>query len=93
MSKNKLYMKVTNDEYELPLAVADSIADLARMTGVKPESLYSIISEDRSTGCHSHCELYKQFQEASEKNKEEYHKSLIWDKYHEAQVKKLKGKR
>ena len=34
-----------------------------------------IVGEDRSTGCHSHCELYKQFQEASEKNKEEYHKS------------------
>lgn len=52
-----------------------------------------VVGEDRKTGCHSHCELYKQFQEASEKNKEEYHKSLIWDKYHEAQVKKLKGKR
>lgn len=52
-----------------------------------------IVGEDRDTGCHSYCERYKQFQEMSAKNKEEYHKSLIWDKYHEAQVKKLKGKR
>ena len=54
MSKNKLYMKVTNDKYELPLAVADSIADLARMTGIKPESLYSIISRDRHGKKHSY---------------------------------------
>lgn len=46
MSK-KLWMKVTNDEYELPLAVAESAAELARMTGIKPESLYSIISRER----------------------------------------------
>lgn len=49
-----------------------------------------IIGEDRSTGCHSHCERYKQFQEASEKNKEEYQKSLIWEKYRDAMIKKSK---
>mgnify|MGYP007022101411 CR=1 FL=1 len=48
---------------------------------------------ERQPHCHGKCEKYKQFQEDSAKNKEEYHKSLIWDKYHEAQVKKLKGKR
>ena len=48
---------------------------------------------ERHPHCHEECEKYKQFQEDSAKNKEEYHKSLIWDKYHEAQVKKLKGKR
>ena len=53
MSK-KLWMKVTNDEYELPLAVADTMAELARMTGVKPESLYSIISRDRHGKKHSY---------------------------------------
>ena len=53
MSK-KLWMKVTNDEYELPLAVADSMAELARMTGIKPESLYSIISRDRHGKKHSY---------------------------------------
>lgn len=39
------------------------------------------VGEDRKTGCHSHCELYKQFQEASKRNKEEYRKSLIYDAY------------
>lgn len=34
MSKKKLWMKVTNDEYELPLAVTESAAELARMVGV-----------------------------------------------------------
>ena len=30
----KLYMAVTNDEYELPVAVADSKTELANMTGI-----------------------------------------------------------
>lgn len=53
MSK-KLWMKVTNDEYELPLAVADTMAELARMTGIKPESLYSIISRERRGKKHTY---------------------------------------
>ncbi len=48
---------------------------------------------ERHPHCHGECEKYKQFQEASAKNKEEYHKSLIWDKYHEAQVKNQKRKK
>ena len=51
------------------------------------------VGEDRKTSCHSHCELYKQFQETSKKNKEEYHKSLIWVEYHAAQLKKSKGRK
>lgn len=39
-----LWLKVTKDEYQLPLAVADTAAELARMTGVKPDSLYSMRS-------------------------------------------------
>ena len=31
--KNTLYMMVTTDKYELPLAVADSIKELATMDG------------------------------------------------------------
>lgn len=37
-----LWLKVTKDEYQLPLAVADTAAELARMTGVKPDSLYAM---------------------------------------------------
>ena len=32
-----IYMEVTQDEYELPVAVADSASELARMAGVSPE--------------------------------------------------------
>lgn len=35
-----LWLQVTNDEYELPLAVADSCKELARMVGVTPQNIY-----------------------------------------------------
>lgn len=40
----KLYIMVTNDVYELPLAVADSINELAKLAGVKPNSIASALS-------------------------------------------------
>lgn len=43
----RLWMKVTNDKYELPLAVAESIAELARMTGTTRNSLNSIFCRNR----------------------------------------------
>ena len=36
-----LYMRVTRDEYELPLAVAETQAELAHMLGVKPTLVYN----------------------------------------------------
>lgn len=33
MNEKYLWMKITNDKYELPIAIADSAAELARMTG------------------------------------------------------------
>lgn len=39
-----LYLKVTNDEYELPVAVADSLEELADMCGVKKESIIQMLS-------------------------------------------------
>lgn len=42
-----LYMKVTNDKYELPVAIADSAAELARMVGVKAQTIYECISPSR----------------------------------------------
>ena len=38
-----LYMRVTDDEYELPVAVADSIPALARLIGVKPSTIYGVM--------------------------------------------------
>ena len=34
-----IFMKVTRDEYELPVAVADSKSELARIVGVRPSSV------------------------------------------------------
>lgn len=41
----KLYAKVSTDKYELPLAVADSPRELARMTGNTCGSIRSMISK------------------------------------------------
>lgn len=35
-----LYMMTTRDKYELPLAVADSTIELARMVGETPKRVY-----------------------------------------------------
>lgn len=34
-----IYMKVTKDEYELPVAVADTVRELARIVGLKENSI------------------------------------------------------
>lgn len=39
-----LYMKVTRDEYELPVAVAETKAELARMLGIKCEHVRTAFS-------------------------------------------------
>ena len=39
-----LYMKVTKDEYELPVAVAETKAELARMLGIKREHVRTAFS-------------------------------------------------
>ena len=36
----KLYLKVTDDEYELPVAVADTMPELAEMVGVNHKTVY-----------------------------------------------------
>lgn len=42
--KKVLYMLVTNDEYELPLAVADNLAEIAKIAGIKKYSVAQQIS-------------------------------------------------
>lgn len=44
MGKNRLYMMVTTDEYELPIAVAETLCELADMVGVKVSTIYSSMS-------------------------------------------------
>ena len=45
-----IWMKITKDEYELPLAVAESATDLARMLGVSVDTIYSATSRRRNHG-------------------------------------------
>lgn len=44
----KLYLRVTKDKYELPIAVADSPRELAQMLGVTRASILSSISHAKS---------------------------------------------
>ena len=44
MKRRHLYLKVTNDKYELPLFVADGAKELADREGVKVNTIYSSIS-------------------------------------------------
>ena len=47
----KLYLKVTPDEYELPVAVADNRKVLAEMVGTTPEYVSSQISKKQKGWC------------------------------------------
>ena len=45
--KRRLYLYVTDDKYELPLVVADSVAELARKVGRNESSVCGLrITED-----------------------------------------------
>lgn len=51
MKKEKyIYMLVTKDKYELPLVVADSVAELAKKLSVSPNVIYSIMSHAKKKG-------------------------------------------
>lgn len=43
-----VYMKVTRDEYELPLAIADTAGELAKMTGATEGAIWSSISHQKN---------------------------------------------
>ena len=45
-----IWMKITKDEYELPVAVADTAAELARMLNVSVDTIYSATSRRRNHG-------------------------------------------
>lgn len=44
----KVYLKVTADKYELPIAIADTQAELARMLGMPKSNINSSFSKLRS---------------------------------------------
>lgn len=45
-----LYMMVSSDEYELPLAVADSPSELGRMVGTNPRNIIAAIYHSKVRG-------------------------------------------
>lgn len=45
MKKNVVYLKVSHDKYELPLAVADSVREMAKICGVPENNISSLISK------------------------------------------------
>ena len=45
-----LYMKITTDRYELPLAVADTGEELAKICGVSINNVYNTIRKARING-------------------------------------------
>ena len=50
MKKNTVYMKVTDDEYELPVAISDDAFGLAEKVGVTANCIYSCISHAKQKG-------------------------------------------
>lgn len=42
-----VYMKITKDEYELPLAVADTVKELSAMTGDTVNTINSAMSHTK----------------------------------------------
>lgn len=48
-----VYMAITKDKYELPIAVADSCNELARILGIKPNHISSSMSKARKKGYKS----------------------------------------
>lgn len=58
--KQKLYMVVTRDKYELPLIVEDSPTALAQRIGMNPKTLKSSISK----GYKGYCRVEVDFEEA-----------------------------
>ena len=48
-----VYMEVTQDEYELPVAIADSAGQLAEMRGTTKATIFSLISHEKAGVCKS----------------------------------------
>lgn len=53
MSKKRLYLKVSDDIYELPVAVADSAPQLAKILGVSEQNIWNCMNYAKRTGKES----------------------------------------
>lgn len=52
-------MKVTTDKYELSVAVADSIRELAKICGVSKRTIYSRMNHFKNGSRYTHCPYVK----------------------------------
>jgi hypothetical protein len=43
-------MEITQDKYQLPVMVADSVIELAKLCGVKEDTVWSVLSHARKRG-------------------------------------------
>lgn len=50
---NRLYIKVSADKYEFPVAVADSVRELAKMIGVSEQNIWNCMRHAKKTGKES----------------------------------------
>lgn len=52
MNRNRgvIWLKVTHDKYELPIAVADSAKELAELTGCSENNIHSSRSHSKMDG-------------------------------------------
>lgn len=54
VKQRTVYMKVTDDEYELPVAIANTMKELAQILGVKKDTISGYISRyNRGLASHS----------------------------------------
>lgn len=56
---NWVWMEVTRDRYELPVAVADSAAELAEITGKRKNTISSNISKQKQRNGKRPCQYVK----------------------------------
>lgn len=47
MNRDEVWMKVTRDKFQLPIAVADSIRELSQITGHSEDTIRSSISHQK----------------------------------------------
>ena len=64
-----IWMKVTKDKYQLPLAVADSASELARICGTTPNSIVSTFSHYRKGRIDFSSYICVQIEEGDEDDK------------------------
>ena len=71
----KLYLQVTTDKYRLPLLVADSPKELAKMMGTKDVNINSALSHAKKRRDNSMYEVVEYDAEEYEKEMRQYYEN------------------